>query len=289
MITSIEKLEGWIKYFTRFTPNRHFGNLHALNQIADHLEGWFAEFELETSRQSWNVRGNEYHNIIGKFKPELEERLIVGAHYDVYADNPGADDNASGMAGLLEAARLISELNPDLNYGIDFVAYCLEEPPFFGSPEMGSFVHAASLHKSNTKVKGMICYDMIGYFSDEPNSQNFPVPSMASIYSTTANFILIVGCSEHAQFALDFHKKMASVNELDVREIIFPDAEDLGGLSDHRNYWHFGYDALMINNSAFMRNPHYHEKTDTIETLDLPKMKMVIESSIQAIISLRND
>lgn len=286
MTTSTERLGNLVHYFVNFTPHRHFGNLPALNTIADDLYQWFSQFGLEVGRQTWEVRGNQYQNIIGKYRPELEERLIVGAHYDVYANQPGADDNASGMAGLIEAARLISSSDPSLEYGIDFVAYCLEEPPFFGGPEMGSFVHAKSLHDNNVNVKGMICYDMIGYFSDEPMSQNFPNAAMAAIYPNTANFILVVGCKDYAPFAENFHSQMSRSKEMPVELIVFPDTDDLGGLSDHRNYWHFGYDALMINNSAFLRNPNYHQDTDTPDTLDYEKMKAVIDASIQGIINL---
>jgi Zn-dependent M28 family amino/carboxypeptidase len=286
MTTDVERLHELVNYFVNFDPHRHFGNLAALNQIAEDVQKWFNEFGLETSRQTWKVRGNDYHNIIGKYKPELTNRLVVGAHYDVYANQPGADDNASGMAGLIEAARLTAGSDVELEFGIDFVAFSLEEPPFFGTADMGSYVHAKSLFDDAVDVKGMICYDMIGYYSDEPNSQQFPHASLADIYPSTANFILVIGCQDYAEFAQTFHTEMKDVNEIDVQLIIFPDSNDLGGLSDHRNYWAFGYHALMINNSAFMRNPNYHEKTDTIGTLDFVKMKAVIDASIQAICRL---
>ncbi len=282
--TSIEQLEKHIQYFTNFEPHRHFGNLIALNDCVDYIKSFFNNCGLATKIQSWEVRGNEYHNVIASYKPEKEKRLIVGAHYDVYANNPGADDNASGMAGLLESAKMISELNPDIHYGIDFVAYCLEEPPFFGSSDMGSYVHAESISKNTENIIGMICYDMIGYFSDEPNSQTFPNATIASMYPSTADFILVIGIKEFEEFSHDFFENMNTVNKMDVREIHFDDERDLGGLSDHRNYWHFGMKALMINNSAFLRNPNYHEKTDTIETLDFEKMKLVIKAATGAML-----
>ena len=284
MKTTEEALIEHVKYFVNFTPHRHFGNLSALNQCASDIELFMSDSGLSVQKQSWIARGNEYHNIIGILYPEKKKRLIVGAHYDVYANNPGADDNASGMAGLLEAAKIISHHQPYLNYGIDFVAYCLEEPPFYGTNEMGSYIHAQSLKENAENIIGMICYDMIGYFSDEPNSQKFPNPQMAELFPSIGNFIVVVGKQKHESFASKFFQIMDEVNDLDVRKIIFPNDNEMSTMSDHRNYWSIGIDALMLNDTAFLRNPNYHEKSDTIDTLDFCKMKQVVDASIQGII-----
>lgn len=271
-----------------FTPHRHFGNIDALNQIADWIHNEFNEYGLQVSEQEWKVGKQHYRNVIGSLYPNAKKRLVVGAHYDVYANNPGADDNASGMAGLMEMARLASASLPSLEYGIDFVAYCLEEPPFFGTPDMGSYVHAKECALQKEDIIGMVCLDMIGYFSDEPMSQRFPNDQMAQLFPSTANFILVVGCEEFEPFSRFFFEKMNAANEMNVETIHFPDADSLGGLSDHRNYWHFGMNALMINNSAFLRNPNYHEKTDTIETLYFEKMKQVVDATLSACLSFNS-
>ena len=284
MKTTEEALYAHVLYFTNFSPNRHFGNLSALNQCALDIQQFFNDANLSTERQSWTARGNDYHNIIAKYQPEKKKRLIVGAHYDVYADNPGADDNASGMAGLLECAKLIAHHKPELDYGIDFIAYSLEEPPFYGTADMGSYVHAQSIRENKENIIGMICFDMIGYFSDKPNSQRFPNEALAALYPTTGNFILVIGKHQYRGFTETFHQNMNACNEMDVQKIIFPDDNELATLSDHRNYWMLEMNALMINNSAFLRNPNYHEKTDTIETLDFTKMKLVVDAAIQGII-----
>jgi hypothetical protein len=284
MKTTEDALFEHVSYFTNYSPNRHFGNLSALNQCADDLQKFFEEIGLSTKRQTWDARGNEYHNIIGSLYSEKKKRLIVGVHYDVYADNPGADDNASGMAGLLEAAKLISHHKPELAYGIDFVAYCLEEPPFYGTADMGSYVHAQSIKENTPNVLGMICFDMIGYFSEEPKSQRFPNEQMASMFPSVGNFILVVGKAQYSGFADLFHSAMNGCNKMDVQKIIFPNDNELATLSDHRNYWMIGINALMINNTAFLRNPNYHEKTDTIDTLDFPKMKLVVDAAIQGML-----
>jgi Zn-dependent M28 family amino/carboxypeptidase len=206
----------------------------------------------------------------------------------VAGDQPGADDNASAVAGLLETARMVFEQMPPLDYRIDFVAYCLEEPPYFGTRNMGSYVHAKSLHDSNVDVMGMICFEMIGYFSDEPNSQKFPSPYLATLYPHTGNFIVVVGIEKYAAFNRQVYELMRQGAAVDVQVISFPQGagSEYAGLSDQRNYWTFGYPALMINDTSFLRNPNYHQVTDTIDTLDFGKMKAVVDSAYNAVTQL---
>jgi hypothetical protein len=124
---------------------------------------------------------------------------------------------------------------------------------------------------------------MIGYFSDEPNSQPFPTPELARIYPHTANFIIVVGIEKYARFNKKVHQLMSDGSAIDVQLINFPSKDGLAGLSDQRSYWKFGYNALMINDTAFIRNPNYHRKTDTIDTLDFAKMTEVINSAYRAV------
>jgi hypothetical protein len=129
----------------------------------------------------------------------------------------------------------------------------------------------------------MICLDMIGYFSDEPGSQSYPVESLAKIFPTVGNFIAVVGLEKHAQFATEIYKRMQQTGGVPVETINFPTTDGIAGLSDHRNYWYFGFDAVMINNTAKFRNPNYHEITDTVDTLDLKRMAAVVDAVLNAI------
>lgn len=225
----------------------------------------------------------EYTNVIVSNNSHKSKRLIIGAHYHVFGDRPGADDNASAIAGLRETARLIAETKPDIDYRIDFVAYCLDELPFFGSENMGSYIHAKYLYDNNIDVLGIMCYEMIGYFSDEPNSQTYPNHEMASIYPSVANFIIVVGTEKHSNFSNRIHELMKQNENIDTQIVNFPTPDGLAGMSDQRNYWKFGYDALMINDTSFIRNPPYHQMSDTIETLDFEKMTEVINAAFIAI------
>jgi Zn-dependent M28 family amino/carboxypeptidase len=147
-----EELLRHLEYLTKIRPFRNFGNIESLKVASDYIEKEFKNCAYTIQHQKWNYGKYEYTNVIAAYKPEHKKRLIVGAHYDVYSNQPGADDNTSGVAGLLHLAKSIAEKQPDLPYGIDFVAYCLEEPPHFGTKNMGSFVHAESLFKTRRKL-----------------------------------------------------------------------------------------------------------------------------------------
>jgi hypothetical protein len=275
-----------VKFLTDLRPYRNYLNLDSLAEVCLYIKEQFTKAGLLIEEQKWIADGREYTNIIGIYNKDKVKRLIVGAHYDVCGNQPGADDNASAVAGLLETARLIGSNKPNIDYRIDFVAYCLEEPPFFGTQEMGSFVHAKYLYENNIEVIGMICYEMIGFFSDKPNSQPFPDIKMAKIYPSTGNFIVVVGIISHKKFNDKVHSLMMKNSKIDVQVISFPSGDGLAGLSDQRNYWHFGYSALMINDTSFLRNPNYHLPSDTIETLDFVKITEVVNSSYNAIIEI---
>jgi len=277
-----------VEFLTNIRPYRNYQNLEALDETCRYITGEFEKVGYACEEQKWQAAGNEYKNIIASYRKEKKQRLIIGAHYDVFGDQPGADDNASAVAGLLETARLFSENQPELEYGIDFVAYSLEELPFFTTKEMGSYIHAKSVHDARVDVVGMICYEMIGYFSDEPGSQSFPVPEWAKIYPDTANFIVVVGIDRCRKFSGTIHSLMCEQGGIDVQKIDFPDWSGLAGRSDQRNYWEFEYDAVMITDTSFIRNPNYHLETDTIETLDFDKITEVVNCCYNAATNLES-
>ena len=152
---------------TKSFGNRDYGNVATLNITADYIKSEFEKYADSTAVQVYDVQGqkSKYKNIICSFGIQNKKRIIVGAHYDVCEIQQGADDNATGVVGLLELARLLK--GQKLNYRIDLVAYSLEEPPYFRTNEMGSYIHAKYLSDNKISVKGMICLEMIGYFKDE--------------------------------------------------------------------------------------------------------------------------
>jgi hypothetical protein len=198
-------------------------------------------------------------------------------------DTPGADDNASAVAGLLETIRLVNSNALDLTFGIDFVFYCLEEPPYFGTEFMGSYIHAQSIAANKENILGMICYEMIGYFSDEPGSQKFPHPDLEKIYPNTGNFIMAVSNLKYQEFNDLVYRGMRKNENIDVHKANLPSYYGLAGMSDQRNYWQFNIPAMMVNDTSFLRNPNYHLSTDTIDTLNFEKMSEVVNCVIESV------
>lgn len=282
-----ERLIKDVKFLTSTPLPRNSDNLSALNLAAEYIKDQFKEIGLEPVEQIFQAEGKTYKNIICSVGPENGARIILGAHYDVCGNQPGADDNASGVAGLLEIARLLSSQKPLLKYRIDLVAYTLEEPPFFRTNLMGSAVHAKSLFDNSIQVKAMICLEMIGYFSDKPNSQGFPLGILKLFYPTTGNFITVVGKLGKQKLARQVKRAMKQGSSITVKSINAPAAIPGIDFSDHRNYWKYNYDAVMITNTSFYRNHNYHQVTDTIETLDFDKMAEVVKGVYWSLVQLQ--
>jgi Zn-dependent M28 family amino/carboxypeptidase len=265
------------------TPQkRNYRHLEVLDSVAYYIKAEFSKFTKLVTLQPYTVQNQTYSNIIASFGPEAGERIIVGAHYDVCGEQDGADDNASGVAGVLELARLL-KADTALKYRIDLVAYTLEEPPFFGTENMGSYVHAKSLYEAKVPVKGMISLEMIGYFSDAANSQHYPVGLLKWFYGSKGNYITLVQKSWAGGFSKQFKKLAFQNNSILTKSFKAPSFVGGIDLSDHRNYWQFGYDALMVTNTSFYRNTNYHKEADVLANLDIPKMGLVVDGVLRVL------
>jgi len=280
-----DRLYGHVNTLTSISPARNHINIFSLDQAADYICKELEASDCRMKRQEYEIKGVTYQNIIGSVGPSEGPRLIVGAHYDVCGEQAGADDNASAVAGLLEIAKLIQLQQPDLKHRIDFVAYTLEEPPYFGSDYMGSAIHAKSLSENNIDVKGMICLEMIGYFSEENGSQDYPIGLMRVFYPDKGNFIAVIGKLGQGKIVRRVKKFMKQVADIDVLSINAPPSLKGIDFSDHRNYWKYDYPAVMINNTAFYRNKNYHEISDTIGSLDFDKMTEVVRGAYWAVVN----
>jgi hypothetical protein len=280
-----EELRAVVKELADITPARNFGNVAALDKAASYIKARLTAYGYRPTEQVYVAEGREYRNVLASIGPETAPRFIVGAHYDVAGDQPGADDNASGVAGLLALARLFREHEQDLNKRIDFVAFTLEEPPFFRTRMMGSYVHAKSLRDSNADVLGMVALEMIGFFSDQPRSQGYPLPFMNLFYPSRGDFIGIVGNYTSSWLIAHFEKAMERAS-MGVETLRAPSLAVNVHLSDHINYWKFGYPAIMVTDTSFYRNPHYHTSSDSVETLDFERMAEVVKGLYWSILGL---
>lgn len=273
-----DKLYAHVDYLTRIEGYRHFANIKGLNQCAQYIYNAFTATQGRAAYQTFVANESSYHNVICRMGPENGPRIVVGAHYDTAGMQPGADDNASAVAGLLELVRILAPHQDQLAYGLEAVAYCLEEPPFFYTQHMGSRHHAKALHSQKVEVKEMICLEMIGYFSDAPNSQKFPLPFMRWFYPTTGNFIAVVSNMKNWSLVQQVKKDMQAGSALDVQSLNAPTFIFGVHLSDHSSYWKYGFPAVMITDTAFNRNPNYHQRSDTIDTLDFDRMAQVVKA-----------
>ena len=255
-----------------------------LDRVAAYIKDEFSQTTAFVSEQAYRVQGKSYRNVIARFGPETEERIIVGAHYDSAGPLPGADDNASGVAGLIELAQLLGRNVPALQ--VELVAFSLEEPPYFRTTGMGSSVHAQSLRQQNVRVRAMFSLEMIGYFSDAANSQHLPAGVLSAFYPSTGNFIGVVGRLGDWSVVRRTKAAMRKASPLPVYSINAPEFVAGVDFSDQLNYWHAGYSALMITDTAFYRNPNYHTEHDTEEKLDYKRMAMVVEGVYAAVVDL---
>jgi hypothetical protein len=232
--------------------------------------------------QTFVVDGATYRNVVVSFGPENGERVVIGAHYDAANSLPGADDNASGVAGLLELAPMLAAAK--LNARVDLVFWTLEEPPYFRTPSMGSVDHAKRLRGAH--VRGAISLEMIGYFSDAENSQHFPAPGMGLMYPTKGNFIAVVGRPADSALTATVKGAMRGATDLPVFSLNAPAAVQGIDWSDHRSYWAEGFTAVMITDTSYLRNDRYHTARDTFDTLDYARMAKVVEAAFAAVVAL---
>ena len=279
------RLEIDLRFITSTLKSRNFQHPETLNQVADYI---FSELSINCDTvyfQNFEVNGTVYKNVIGSIGLDKSDRIVIGAHYDVAGEQEGADDNASGVAGVLELSRLLAK--EALKYRIDFVAYALEEPPFFRTENMGSHIHAKSLFEKKVNIIGMICLEMIGYYNDEPNSQSYPIGFLKLFYGNKGNFITVVQKFNNGKFGRQIRNLMKKAGLIKTKSFRAPAFFPGVDFSDHQNYWKFGYNAVMITNTSFYRNQNYHTRADRFETLDIQRMARVIDEVFLAIIKVR--
>jgi Zn-dependent M28 family amino/carboxypeptidase len=276
---SKDRLYQHVDFLTDIQPARSFDNPQSLDTAANYIAHHLEKCKKATvTRQYFEVKGKKFQNVIAIFgdSTATTERIVIGSHYDVCGDQAGADDNASAVAALLEIATLLEQNAQPLPYTIELVAYSLEEPPNFRTNNMGSYVHAKSLKDKGVDVKLMICLEMLGYFSDAPKSQEYPVGLLKAIYPTVGNFIGVVGNFKDRSLVTQLKKGLLKYSKVPVESINAPASLRGIDFSDHQSYWKVGYPALMITDTAFFRNPNYHQTTDTIDTLDFVRMAEVV-------------
>lgn len=250
---------------------RHVDAYQNLIKAANYIREEFADIGHVPQNQTYTAEGKAFDNIWVEKKGTThpEDILMIGAHYDTVPNTPGADDNASGVACLLELAREC--FNQETACTVRFVAFVNEEPPFFHTEQMGSYVYAKACKDRQENIIGMISLEMLGFYSDEPNSQDYPT-EIAKFYPNQGNFIGFVGNPESQEFFYKVITLFRQTAQIPSEGLIAPTLIPAVDLSDQWSFWQMGYPAIMLTDTAFYRNRHYHTHRDTIEKLNFVSM-----------------
>ena len=264
---SVQKLAGEI-------GERNVWHYPQLNAAADFIENSFSRAGLRTRRDSYDMHGQACHNIEAEIAGARPEILLIGAHYDSVFGSPGANDNGTGVAATLALARRFVGRRPE--HTLRFVAFVNEEPPYFLSDEMGSFIYAGRCKARGDKISGMISLETIGYFSDAPHSQTYPSPGLGLFYPKVGNFIGFVSNVQSRALlrrVVTLFRKHAKIpSEGAALPAFIPGVS----WSDQWSFWRYGYPGIMVTDTAPFRYPYYHSSSDTPDKLDYDRFTLVV-------------
>lgn len=257
-----------------------------IKETEEYIVKTLEDLDLEFSKQEFSFMNKIFCNIIVSISGsgQTDDSFIIGAHYDTVSGTPGADDNGSGVAVLLELCRNFNNCKPKKNLKLIF--FVLEEPPAFRTNYMGSFVYAKQARLDNERIIGMISLEMVGFYSEKKGAQSFPFPFMNLLFSNVPNFIAIVGNIKSRGLVKRIKNSIKKGSPIAVESL--STFSFLPGInwSDHASFWKMGYTAVMITDTSFYRNPNYHRGSDTIETLDFIKMEELLKGLIQVVVDI---
>jgi len=282
----VEKLKRHVYKLAHEIGDRSIFRYEKLIDAERYITEQFQSFGYKVEFQEYTLYNKPVKNIIvtkiGRQRPE--EIIILGAHYDT-CGNPGADDNASAVAGLLEIARFISD--KQTNSSLKFIAFVNEEPPFFKTENMGSRVYIRAAKESREDIKATLILEMIGYYTDKLYSQRYP-PIFGMFHPNRGNFIAVVGNFPSRWLVKEVISNFKKETQFPIRSVITFSSIAGVDFSDHWSFWQEGYPAVMITDTSFYRNLNYHTSSDTYETLNYENMAEVVKGLSAALIELTN-
>ena len=255
---------------------RNLWQYDALQRAAAYITDTFTAQGYSPSRQAFEAHGKEVSNIeaVRTGTVASDPAIVIGAHYDSVLGCPGADDNATGVAALLELARRFAE-RPHRRT-IRFVAFVNEEPPFFQSAAMGSLVYANAARARGDLIAGMLSLETIGYYSDAAGSQAYPA-SMHLLYPDVGNFIGFVSNVGSAGLLWNARRAFKARTAFPLQSAAVPAAIPGVGWSDHWAFWQAGYSGMMVTDTALYRNPWYHTAHDTPDKISAERLAHVVD------------
>lgn len=243
-----------------------------------YIESQWSKIGFDVEHETFDAIGQTASNLIIQRTgtQRADQFVLLGAHYDTVATTPGADDNASAVAVLIEVSRLLKDHVGSRT--ARYVAFACEEPPYFNLDSMGSQHHARQARQRKERITAMLCLEMVGYFSSDAGSQVVPV-TIPNIYHRffprRGNFLAAVGNLASWKLAWSFRRGFKRGSALPLFSIVLPERISEIRLSDNSSFWDQQYPALMLTDTSFLRNPHYHQETDLPDTLDYGAMTQV--------------
>lgn len=286
-VTLREELRTDVQTLAGDIGERNMFRYAQLNAAADFIETSFSKVGLKPRRDTYDLNGQSCHNIEVEIRGSSPQIVVVGAHYDSVAGCPAANDNGSGVAAMLALARRFAGRSTSST--LRFVAFVNEEPPYFLSSQMGSYVYAQRCKQRGDRIVGMISLETIGYFSDAPNSQTYPAPGFGAFYPKTGNFIGFVANVGSREFLRRTLSIFRDQKKIPSQGAALPGFVPGASWSDHWSFWQQGYPAIMITDTAPFRYPHYHLSTDTPDKLDYDRFALVVSGMEKVISDLARD
>jgi Zn-dependent M28 family amino/carboxypeptidase len=253
----------------------------SLDRAAAYIEARLAAGGRGVERQEYRVRGQAVANLELKAASEGGEVVVVGAHYDTVRASPGANDNGSGVAILLQMARRLGGRRGER--GLRFVAFVNEEPPFFQTADMGSLRYARRCRERGERVAAMLSLETLGCYSDAPGSQSYPFP-LGLLYPDRGDFVALVSNRSSAGLLDEVVAGFQRHSDFPCQRGAWPAFVPGVGWSDQWAFWECGYPAVMATDTAFYRDPHYHTEQDTPEKIDYVRLERVADG-LTAVVS----
>jgi len=288
LVKVITRHESHVRMLAESIGERNIYHSDELAEASAYIESVWQEQGYRVTPQTYVVKGIPCSNLevthTGIKHPE--QILLIGAHYDSVSGSPGANDNGSGVAALLEIARLLKSVETDRT--VRFVAFVNEESPFFFGAQMGSMVYAREARIRNDDIRLMISLEMLGYYSEYPGSQRYP-PLFRFFYPDRANFIAFVSNLRSRRMLNRFSVAFRQHSSFPAEHVATFSWIPGVAWSDHLAFWRQGYRALMVTDTAFYRYPHYHAATDLPDELDYASMAAVTEGVARAVTTLARD
>jgi Zn-dependent M28 family amino/carboxypeptidase len=270
------RLAAHVKILSGTIGERSVSKPESFHAVSEYALAELRREGYQVSEHSYSVDGQKVSNLeaILVGSESASGTVVVGAHYDSVAGTVGADDNATGVAAVLELARMLHGSN--LRKSIRFVLFANEEPPFFQTDLMGSLVYARQLKQDRVSVSAMISLEMLGYYSEAPSSQKYPA-LLGMFYPSRGDFVGFVGKSDSPDLVHRAVRIFRETTSIPSEGVAAPADWPGVGWSDHWSFWQSNYPAIMITDTALFRNPYYHTARDTPDKLDFEKMARVVE------------